>query len=249
MIYFGIPVASEKVLRDWEFSTKLLDNTLRSILNQTDPDLKIIVVCHEVPPIQVEDSRLEIISVDFPRPIYRDEGIVDKHRKREIMACRLRELGGGYLMFVDSDDLISNRLVQFIHEDRSPHGYLLRTGYELDFAKQRVRDAREFYKRSGSCAVLNFTVEDLPETPFQSESCFFRDLINTIHPRWPEWMEAQGRPLKNLPFKGGMYVWNHGQNYSAILGMAGRRRELMRKLQRDLRPSPDIINEFSLALS
>ncbi len=66
---------------------------------------------------------MEFLEVDFPPPIYRDEQIVDKHRKREVIACRLREEGGGYTMFVDADDLVSNRLVEFVHWDRAPHGY------------------------------------------------------------------------------------------------------------------------------
>ncbi len=249
MLYFGIPVASKKVLRNWDHSTKLLNDTLRSILNQTDPDLKVLVACHEVPEVSAKDDRrLEFLPVEFPPPIYRDEGIVDKHRKREVIAKRLRDLGGGYLMYVDSDDLVSNRMVDFVRSDQAPHGYILKTGYELDYARKKIRLAPRFHFRSGSCAIIKFEVEDLPEVTFAQDSCRWRDLINQRHPTWPEYMEGQGCPLKPLPFRGAMYVWNHGENLSALMGNPGRRRQIMRRLQFDRPPPADIVHEFSMEL-
>jgi hypothetical protein len=37
-MFFGIPLKSKKVSSNWPRVTELLNNTLRSIFNQTDPD-------------------------------------------------------------------------------------------------------------------------------------------------------------------------------------------------------------------
>ena len=95
MLLFGIPLKSKKVSADWPRVEGLFNSTLRSIFNQTDPDFRVIVACHEVPRTPyADDPRLEIVPVDFPPPLFRDELMVDKHRKREVVAARLRGLGG-----------------------------------------------------------------------------------------------------------------------------------------------------------
>ena len=94
-MYFGIPLKSKKVSASWSRVTELLENTLRSIFNQVDPDFRVFVACHEIPDVSYrEDSRLEFLPVDFPRPLYRIEHYPDKYRKREVIAARIRREGG-----------------------------------------------------------------------------------------------------------------------------------------------------------
>lgn len=247
-MYFGIPVASKRVLADWDHSTKLLEGTLRSILNQTDPELKVLIACHEVPEVSMgDDPRLEFIPVDFPPPIFNNEWMVDKHRKREIIGARLRELGGGYLMYVDSDDLVSNKLVAFVHQDRAPYGYVIDKGYELDYNRRKIRTCPRLHFLSGSCAIVKCEVADLPQHPLAQEGSPFRKLLNTNHPRWPDYLAGLGRPLQPVPFRAVVYLWNHGANMSALLGNVGPRRALLRLLQRGRTPGPAVVEEFGIS--
>ena len=247
MLYFGIPLKARKVSADWDRVTELLDNTLRSIFNQSDPDFKVFVACHDVPEVRHrDDPRLEFLPVDFAPPIFRDEQMVDKHRKREVIGSRLRAEGGGYMMFVDADDLVSNRIAAYVHRDQAPRGYVITDGYELDFARWRVRIAPRFNYLSGTMAVVKWAPEELPETPLGQETSRLRDILNCPHPTWRRVFEERGRPLKALPFRGAMYVMNTTENWSDMMQHIGPRRRLIRYVTPTSRPSAAIVQEFAL---
>lgn len=248
MIYFVIPLKSERVSSDWQHVTRIFNNTLNSLFNQTDPNFRILVVCHEIPHVEnyADDPRLEIISVDFPPPIYRDEQMVDKHRKREVAGAHIRKAGGGYIMFVDADDLVSNRIVEFVRQDKSPNGYIIHQGYDFDFTEKTVKAAPNFDQISGTCSIVHFSVDDLPETPFDPAGSFLRQAINWRHPTWETQFAAIGRPLMPLPFRGAMYVWNTGENWTALMGKIGKRRQILRRFLPRRKITPDLAREFAL---
>ena len=47
MIYFGIPLRSKETSNNWDKVTEFFNRTLWSVYNQTDPDFRIIVACHD----------------------------------------------------------------------------------------------------------------------------------------------------------------------------------------------------------
>lgn len=246
-MFFGIPLKSKKVSSNWPRVTELLNSTLRSIFNQTDPDFKVIIACHDLPDvIHADDSRLQILSVDFPPPLYRIDQFPDKYRKREVIAAQVRKEGGGYVMFVDADDLVSKQLVEYVHQDRSPFGYSIEEGWELDYQRRRVRWAPAFHRLCGTCAIINWHVRDLPEVPLDQHTCRFREFVNNNHPTWASVSAAEGRPLKNLPFRGGMYVINNGENATAITNDIGPRRRIVRYLTPSHRIDTKIADEFAI---
>lgn len=250
MINFGIPLKSRSVAVDWPLVVQMVENTLRSIFNQTVQDFRVVVACHEVPQTSFNnDPRLEFVSVDFPRPLYRDERVVDKHRKRETALSRLRCKKSSYYMLLDSDDLVSSRLVEFVQRDGAPHGYVVKNGYELDLTANAVRRAPAFHRLSGSSAVLRLRPEDIPETPLRPESSFVRELINHRHPTWEGWLAGLGRPLAVLPFRGVTYVMNTVENLSGQKGNIGARRKLLRMLVPAQKPSQSWLGEFGFTAS
>src|SRR5438128_1320538 len=126
IVTFGIPLISRAAARDWSQIEALFNATLASIYNQTDQNFRIIVASNGRPALRVPvDDRLEFI--DHPRSIPYDQqtGNADAGHKRWEIAMRHAELGGGNLMFADADDLISNRLVEFIRRERNPNGCII----------------------------------------------------------------------------------------------------------------------------
>lgn len=245
MINFGVPLKSRAVAADWALVIRMLENTLRSIFNQTVQDFRVVVACHEVPQTSFNgDPRLEFVSVDFPPPLYLAERVIDKHRKRETVLSRLRGKDDAYFMLLDADDLVSNRLVEFVQRDKAPHGYIVKSGYELDFSANIVRAAPAFHRLSGSCAVLRLRPEDIPESPLRLEASFVRELVSHHHPTWEEWLEKLGRPLAPLPFRGVTYVMNTVENLSRQKGNIGTRRKLLRMLLPARHPSRQWLDEF-----
>jgi hypothetical protein len=248
MFYFGVPLKSRKLARNWDRTLELVNNTIRSMLCQTDPNFRILLACHESPALAMDpDPRMEILTVDFPRPIFRDEPIVDKHRKREVIAARIRELGGGVVMFVDADDLVSNRLVEYVNQNPHPHGHYVQQGYEFNAQTRAIRSCPWFYRICASCALLNLRPEDLPQRAMEETSSRFRQLAMHAHPIWPSVMASQGFPLAPLPFPAVMYVTHTGENMSDSKDPAGWRRRFLRLALPEHSPSRAMAAEFGIS--
>lgn len=47
MIIFAIPLRGKETATDWKNILKLLNNTLKSIFNQTNPNFKCIIACND----------------------------------------------------------------------------------------------------------------------------------------------------------------------------------------------------------
>ena len=111
MIYFGITLRSKAVSKNWAHVVADFTRTLDSVYQQTDPDFRVIVACHDLPKLEREyDSRVEFLQTDVPTPTTPFEMMQDKGYKLSMIGKRIREYGGGYTMIVDADDLISNRV-------------------------------------------------------------------------------------------------------------------------------------------
>ncbi len=219
MIYFVIPLMSKKAAKDWEMVSTLFNRTLWSCYNQTDPDFKILVACHEIPKLtKVYDDRVEFIQVsekEAPIPATQEEKMVDKGYKTHTLAMRLRELGGGYAMMVDADDLISCHMAEFINQHPDENGYYVKTGYVYFAGDDYMKILPKF--SSGSACIVNYSVDDLPDCypDIMTANCDANKwIIRKRHGGVVPACAALGRPLKPLPFKGAVYVLGTGENHS-----------------------------------
>ena len=138
----------------------------------------------------------------------------------------MRQHGGGYLMALDADDLVSNKLVGFVRRDHYPYGYLIDEGYEYDCSADRVRFAPRFNRVCDSSAIFHFTPADLPQAADDTGS--LSDKF-TNHTLWATTAAELGRPFRKLPLHGAMYLINSGENHSALTDNIGWRRELLRR--------------------
>ena len=210
-------------------SSELVGATLRSILNQTDARFSVLVACHDRPDIvEMSDKRVQAIEMTTPAPKTLSEQMRDKHEKRRAMAAVLRSEGGGYLMAVDADDLVSCRIVKFVQGDKAPWGYLINDGYEYDYVARRSRRAPHFNRLCGTSGIFRFAALDLPRAFDDAEKALSDNFEN--HTRWKQVSKVLGRPLRNFPFPAAMYVRNNGENHSTESGNVGRLRSAVRAL-------------------
>ena len=219
MLYFVIPLMSKKVAKDWEMVSTLFNRTLWSCYNQTDSDFKIIVACHEIPELTKKyDERVEFIQVseeECPIPKTQDEKMVDKGYKTHTLAMRLRELGGGYAMMVDGDDLVSCHLAEFIKKHPNENGFYVKTGYVYFVGNDYMKVLPKF--SSGSACIVNYSVDDLPDKypNAMTANCDANEwIIRKRHGGVVPACEKAGRPLKPIPFKAAVYVLGSGENHS-----------------------------------
>lgn len=254
LLYFIIPLISRKASKDWNMVSELFNRTLWSCYNQTDPNFRIIVACHDIPELtQKYDSRVEFIRVtenEAPIPKTQEEKMMDKGYKTHILAMRLRELGGGYAMMVDGDDLVSCHLAEFVNKNPNQNGFYVKTGYVYFVGDNYMKIMPKF--SSGSACIVNYSVEDLP-----SDSTGARTSNNDKNP-WiirkrhggiVPFCEQTGRPLKPLPFKGAVYVLGSGENhsmYGKTTKYQTRKREFIEMFARKYPIKEKLKKEFSI---
>lgn len=235
MLYFVIPLMSKKAAKDWGMVSTLFNRTLWSCYNQTDPDFKIIVACHEIPELTKNyDDRVEFIQVtekECPIPKTQDEKMIDKGYKTHTLAIRLRELGGGYTMMVDADDLVSCHLAEFINKHLDKNGFYVKTGYVYFVGDDYMKVLPKF--SSGSACIVNYSVNDLPDKypDIMTANCDVNEwIIRKSHGGIVPACKAAGRPLKPLPFKGAVYVLGSGENHS-LYGKTTKYQTRLRELR------------------
>jgi hypothetical protein len=245
---FAVPFRAKAVSRSWSGVLERFRITLNGMLNQTDPRVRVFVVCHDAPEIpEMKDARVETIFANYPPPLYVSEYMVDKARKREIAAHRLGQLGGGLLMYSDDDDLISCRLAQWILAQPKGQSFIIDRGYEYFQKSNKIRYAPRFNRMSGTCSVLFLRPADLPTGALTRERTFAREIVETSHADWYELFKKNGRPIVEVPFPAAVWV-RHDEQASAALNISGWRRNLVRKLYRLKTPTAEQCAEFGIPL-
>jgi hypothetical protein len=231
---FGIPLIARAAARDWERVEALLALTLASLRAQTDRDFRILVAGHDRPRTDF-DARLCFLAADWPVAPVRTDNL-DSGRKKQAINERVREGGGGLLMFLDADDWVDVRLVETARALIGPHyaGGLIETGFASDFRNLRAVPLPHprifrggFHRLCGSSTILRLA----PDAPDPLR----RDPYAVLHEhyRWPEIAHAHRLPVAPLPVSGN-YVINTSENHSEIHGpYSGWRRTLARRVGRE----------------
>jgi FkbM family methyltransferase len=238
---------------DWNIVTTLLSNTIRSVLNQTDPDFIVLICSHDKPECaEMEDPRVKFIEATFPRALEPNQFVLDKMRKRRATGREVYKMGGGYVVMLDADDLVSRRLVAYFRQAEAPHGYTFPTGYAMDFATGALAPvpgawSKPFTECSGSSGAIYFEREDFKEPP--EPNTYFRQFRK--HREWPAVAARHARPLSPVPFPAAVAVLNTQTNISFVLRRPEERvKALLSKIDRLSIPiTPALIEEFSLPLA
>lgn len=251
--FFCIPLKSKRIGDDWERVEWLLDRTLRSIFNQTDQNFTVLIACHEIPDSEFADrENLHFLPLNFP--VFRDSELAraDRNLKMRRCAVEIHGRGGGYMLGVDYDDLVSNRIVQYVRENEHPYGYVMPTGFEGAAETKTMwplpasrRLGPSFDKCSGTCAVLRFSPDDLPSSMDDVAPHTF-DSFCSNHQLWETRSAALGRPLAPLPFPGAIYVIDSGMQMSRWTGDRGPRMRLNKIIGRQRPMTRAEIREFGL---
>jgi hypothetical protein len=208
--FFGIPLRSRQASRDWRRVCALLDATLNSTLRQLNPDIEVIIACHELPTTRSGDSRVTFLRAKHTRPGDRLEQMFDKRSKKIMLAEETCRRGGGYLMLLDSDDLVSNRLAEFVVQQHNKKGYVVDQGYIYDARLRTLARLEDFDRVCGSSVILYLSPADCRDPQFA-----WREYVgDTWHGEFRARSADIGRALEPLPFPAVIYVANNGENHS-----------------------------------
>src|SRR5262245_7318229 len=111
LIGFIIPLVSREAAADWELVSRLCRRTLGSLLNQTADGWIAVVVGSEPPQYWPTDNRVKFVQADLPLPRTIDDRYQDQKLKVKRGMLVLREYDPAFMMRLDADDLVTNKLV------------------------------------------------------------------------------------------------------------------------------------------
>lgn len=221
MLCFIVPVKSKKVSNDWKYFSKLVERTMRSITNQKSSNYQVTVICHELPEFEFKHDKIHFVQVDFPAPILdphasRDENTekkeVDKAKKILAGIEHSKKFKPKYIMVVDSDDLISNKIVSFVEsQDSNSVGWYINKGYNYkEGANYLFYKNKTFNHLCGSSVIIR---ADLVNELFRQKPYLF-----FVH----ETMGTSQGKFKEVPFPAGVYSTANGENHYMTSGYASK---------------------------
>ena len=209
MMVFIVPVKSKTITSDWTAFSRLLSRCIKSICNQSNTNFKIIVSCHDIPETKFKnDSRIEFLKVDFSPPVLNKNAAdiwikrADKGKKIKIASDYAMKIGASYVMTVDSDDCISNKICEFVFKNGndSISGWYVKKGYLYPEGKRySYLNLKNFQTICGSCVIIKPELIDL-----MYGRNFWFDHERTIF--------KNGLSLLPLPFPGSIYSMVNGSN-------------------------------------
>ncbi|MBT8181142.1 MAG: glycosyltransferase family 2 protein [Eudoraea sp.] len=212
MVTFVIPVKSKSVTSDWSNFSQLFERTLKSICNQTDSSFKVVAVCHEIPDISYSHENLHFIHPDFrppskeniiPKEYYLNQEMDKGNKIRLGVAYASRKFNTDYVMLVDSDDFVSNRIVEFVNNSENDiPGWYIRRGYLSFQWKYVLVVTKKFNWLCGSCVIVK---------PNLIEHFFDKSKIKVYFDHRLMTLDSDIE-LKKVPFYAGIYNIGNGEN-------------------------------------
>lgn len=242
MLYFAIPLKPKRFSRDWGRVGALLEATLRSVLQQTDPRFRVLLALSDVPPVDLRDPRIELVEVP---PVECDprRGFRDKRRRILEMARQVCARGGGAFAPVDADDLVSRRLAGYLNARSRAEGFEAPLGLELDHPSGRLRIAPKFWNICGTSIAVRLAPGDAPESEAEAAVHF----LGRSHHLWGAALRRQGRRIRRFPFPPAVYRIHTGENLSLLArGDHGWKRAWLRRYTPSFPPPAWIRREYAL---
>ena len=249
VVAFILALKAKAVAQNWERVCRLFEATLQSVYKQTDGDFRVIVVCHDRPVLRhMYDGRVEFITADFPPParVY-DLMMTDKWKKLALGVKRAGEFAPGFVMLMDADDLVSNRLVDHAKRYPDSNGWKITRGYYYAFGSQWIERTNTF--DCGTNALVSARLIRFPRD-LTEESIGNCVILRWGHTRTAEKLAEAGTPLEPLPFRGAIWISNHADNATDLSEFGGSAPKGLRWMFHQIRTkqlvSSSVVREFSM---
>ena len=244
MFVFVVPFKGRACCSNWSIATELCNRAICSML-VTPAAVKVVLVCSEPPDRLPVDPRLIVKSVTRPVPRTHDEMLDDKYFKIKVGLMLAREFAPAWLMRADADDLISQRLVPFVEQQRPYEAWYSETGWIHHYGSRWVIKQRNFHQVCGTSCVTYVSASELPDSMEEPlENCY---LLSQGHNIIVDYLRKSGAPTHAVPFPTTIYVTDSGENHSGAWLRELRAKRLILRHAVNSRPlTPSIRKEFGL---
>jgi hypothetical protein len=239
MLAFIVAFRAKCRSKNWEADCLMLQQTLRSICNQTDDQFRVFVIYTDLPAIEYDQEK--VLFEPFPFPLYskaelikneemfnpvfdrgntRNLELVYDKSKRILYGCGIaKNHGCDFIMSVDADDLISNRVAEYVNKQRGErYGWFVDKGYIMDKgSKFLIKVKKDMANMNGSTNIVRADLVPLAnfDSLLSAEFSFFDAHAYLRYRILHEYQDT----LKPLPFYAVIYLLhNFGlSGYKAIL--------------------------------
>lgn len=205
-----VPLRAKAVSKNWDIEMDCFKNMLDSVLSQTDDSFHLVLVCHDIPPnFDTHLPNVSVLSLDTPIPENLNEQMKDKAIKKKIGLDYIMEIAGenSYVMLLDADDIVCNRLSDFVKKNSGPAGWYFAKGYRYSYSTGKIIPAQSFFGKKrfdetcGSSTIVKLNSNT-------------SEIILRAHNVIEKHCRESGYPLKELPFRGAIHVLDTGNNHS-----------------------------------
>lgn len=244
MLNFIIPVRARAASKNWSLLEELLSRTLLSLVGQTDPRWRAIIVCHDKPAaIDKLSDKLVCLQVKTEVPTNSSEMMDDKRGKTSIGIRYAAEMANqeSWICILDPDDLVHKDVTKFVHDSPSSGGWYVSHGYAARRRPKIMLSLSSYENVCGSSFFLRFN----PWLKSSSDLECFVNLVNRGHHLRRELFDQSGLPLQAIPFFAGVYTVETGENWSgSFIALRGGYRRMIRQIKDYRFVNKDIIEDF-----
>ena len=219
---FIIPIRDHAGVADWPAAMCNLQATAASIAAQTSSSWRCVVVASRHSPLPHLPGKIEVHRLDLPTPAplpplanmeQRLEAIrADKGRR--VLEGMLSVAPDNYVMTVDYDDLVSNRLAAFAEVHSAQPGWFVDSGYLYDGSSTLMRLGSGFDELCGTSLIIHADRLVLPPKLEAADETYLRQWFGS-HKFAKRLLAQAGTPLAPLPFPGAIYRVGHADAVSA----------------------------------
>lgn len=222
IVTFVIPVRHQANCNDWAKLKSNLTQTLLSIRKQKNPNWRAIVVANQGADLPKLPDKVDVCYVDFPpnqlyqrgensKKVFYEAVRLDKGKR--VLTGMLSVKNTHYYMVVDDDDLISNRLVEFLSQQKLVDGWKVTHGYVWGDGGSMLLINRAFHYLCGTSLIVR---ADLLNLPARIEDLSDDEIKNVFgsHIKVMDYFEERGISLKALPFHVTIYRVGYGGSHS-----------------------------------
>lgn len=226
-ITFVIPVRHQDNAADWGKLKSNLTSTLASIACQTSADWKAVVVANRGADLPALPAQVEVCWVDFPPNKLHEQGSADKEtfyeavridKGRRVLSGMLHARNMKYVMVVDDDDFVSNKLVAHAAAHAPIPGWYIHEGYLWGDGDPAVYRYSGFSKLCGTSHIVDAALYGLPKSLDDADDGYIKKMLGS-HIYIHQHLLDAGTPLIALPFPGAIYRVGYAGAHSKSVGV------------------------------
>jgi hypothetical protein len=217
VLTFVVAVRHPRNSPDWPREMEYLRQTVRSLARQKSTEWRAIVVANREADLPPLPRGVEVVRVDHPpNPLY-VRGSQDKEsfyeavrldKGRRLLAGLMHAERRGHFMTVDDDDLVSDRLAEFVAANPDACGWFVSEGYFWSDGGRIVYRTSQFSKWCGSSLIVRADLYGLPAREADASETYVKRMLGS-HIFIADDLARAGTPLTPLPFPGAIYRIGH----------------------------------------